>query len=67
MGSEVVFELWRKNNSHAYAVRVLYSGKPLSTQTPLGVLDMVDADEFIAYLEGLVGVDGSKVREFCTQ
>ncbi|KAK7207489.1 histidine phosphatase superfamily [Myxozyma melibiosi] len=66
MGSEVVFELWRKDNSSQNYIRVLYGGQPLSTQTPMGVLDMVEVETFIAYLEDLVGVNGEKVYKYCT-
>ncbi|ODN77934.1 hypothetical protein L202_05033 [Cryptococcus amylolentus CBS 6039] len=50
MGSEVVFELFRNSKSHAYYIRVLVSGQPLKTSTPLGTLEMVPWDEFETYL-----------------
>ncbi|KAK9494609.1 histidine phosphatase superfamily [Lipomyces doorenjongii] len=65
MGSEIIFELWRKEFSHDYSIRVLYGGKPLVTNTPLGTLDMVSYDDFIAYLESLVGNNGELVYQFC--
>ncbi|KAK9321708.1 histidine phosphatase superfamily [Lipomyces orientalis] len=66
MGSEVIFELWRKEFSHEYAVRVLYGGMPLVTNTPMGTLDMVPFEDFIAYLESLVGKNGELVYQYCT-
>ncbi|KAK9432676.1 histidine phosphatase superfamily [Lipomyces doorenjongii] len=65
MGSEIIFELWRKEFSHDYSIRVLYGGKPLVTNTPLGTLDMVSYDDFIAYLESLVGNNGELVYQYC--
>lgn len=67
MGTEVVFELWKKkktsssSSSSPYFIRVLLSGQPLETSTPLGTLDMVPWDEFERYLnetipEDLVGM-----------
>lgn len=57
MGSEVVFELWESSKTKAYAVRVLWSGKPLVTSTPLGTLDMVPYDQFVAYLRSSIPAD----------
>jgi acid phosphatase len=48
MASEVVFELWR-NQAKPY-VRVLFSGKPLETSTPLGRLDMIELNDWNAYI-----------------
>lgn len=62
MGTEIVFELWKKKTSPSpYFIRVLLSGQPLETSTPLGTLDMVPWDEFEKYLnetipEDLVGM-----------
>ncbi|KAK9465795.1 histidine phosphatase superfamily [Lipomyces arxii] len=67
MGSEVTFELWRKDFSHDYFVRVLYGGQPLETTTPMGKLDMVPYSDFIAYLDSLVGENGELVYQYCTQ
>ncbi|KAF9044278.1 histidine phosphatase [Panaeolus papilionaceus] len=53
MGSEVVFELYSKKS--AYYIRVLWGGQPLRTSTPLGVLDMVLYEDFIAYIDKMVG------------
>ncbi|CAD6575329.1 MAG: TOR complex subunit lst8, partial [Tremellales sp. Tagirdzhanova-0007] len=46
MGSEVVFELWKKSTT--YYIRVLWSGQPLKTSTPLGTLDMIELNDFNA-------------------
>lgn len=44
MGSEVIFELWKKSSAHY--VRVLWGGKPMKTSTPLGTLDMIPVQDF---------------------
>lgn len=51
----MVFELWKKSSS--YYVRVLWSGQPLKTSTPLGTLDMITLDEFYAYLNSTIPSD----------
>jgi acid phosphatase len=52
MGAEAVFELyWRKEE---WFIRVLYSGQPLETSTPLGTLNMVKLSVFIAYLDQVI-------------
>jgi acid phosphatase len=56
MGSEVVIELW-KSESGRDVVRILWSGKPLETNTPLGTLDMVPLPDFLDYLEHTVPAD----------
>lgn len=53
MGAEVVFELWERNGQ-SY-IRVLYGGQPLTSSGPLGKMDMVPYDKFVAYLDALVG------------
>ncbi|WVQ82669.1 hypothetical protein IAT38_004801 [Cryptococcus sp. DSM 104549] len=55
MGTEVVFELWKKSSD--YFVRVLFSGQPLKTSTPLGTLDMVKYETFEAYLADTIPDD----------
>lgn len=59
MGSEVVFELWRGKEPELgrHFVRVLWSGQPLETNTPLGTLDMVPLPDFLGYLENTVPPD----------
>jgi hypothetical protein len=49
MASEIAFELCQKDQD-AY-IRVLFSGQPLVTSTPLGVLDMIKYGESVGYLE----------------
>lgn len=46
MGSEVVFELWKKSTKNY--VRVLWGGKPMKTSTPMGTLDMVPVQDFFS-------------------
>ncbi|PPQ74665.1 hypothetical protein CVT24_003822 [Panaeolus cyanescens] len=53
MGSEVVFELYRKESE--YFIRVLWGGQPMHTSTPLGVLDTIPYENFIAYIDKMVG------------
>ncbi|GMK55718.1 hypothetical protein CspeluHIS016_0207740 [Cutaneotrichosporon spelunceum] len=51
-GAEVVIELWKKGSEpRRDFVRVLWSGQPLETNTPLGTLDMVPLPDFLRYLE----------------
>lgn len=61
MGTEIVFELWKKNtsssSSETYFIRVLLSGQPLETSTPLGTLDMIPWDEFEKYLNETIPED----------
>lgn len=52
LASEVVFELWKTGEKHF--VRVLFSGQPLVTSTPLGVLDMIAIEQFNAYLDSVL-------------
>lgn len=48
-GSEIVFELYEKSGSHStnWFIRVLWSGQPMVTSTPLGTLDMIPLDDFL--------------------
>lgn len=63
MGAEVVFELWKKPTDGTFYVRVLYSGQPLKTTGPLGVVDMIPFEQFDNYIESLVG--GGNVVALC--
>ncbi|KAF9450832.1 histidine phosphatase [Macrolepiota fuliginosa MF-IS2] len=65
MGSEVVFELYRNKRSSQYFIRVLWSGQPMKTSTPLGVLDMVKIEDFFNYLDSMVG-SGSDLVQGCS-
>ena len=49
MGSEIVFELWKKTND--YHIRVLWNGQPLKTSTPMGTIDMISLEQFNGYLD----------------
>lgn len=55
MGSEVVFELYKNARSKQHFIRVLWSGQPMKTSTPLGTLDMVKIEDFFAYIDSMVG------------
>lgn len=67
MGSEIVFELWRRQSSECYFLRVLWKGQVLRSSNPsLGSMDMVPVDVFLGYVDGLVGVDASKVVALCS-
>ena len=46
--SQIVFELYAKQNQSHYYIRVLWGGQPMKTSTPMGVLDMVPLDRFFA-------------------
>jgi len=55
MGSEIAFELYRNDRNRQFFIRVMWSGQPMKTSTPLGTLDMVKIDDFFAYLDSMVG------------
>lgn len=66
MGSEVVFEVYKKNRSKSYYLRVLWKGQVLRSSSPaLGLMDMVPLDNVLAYFDGLVGVGASLVFGKC--
>jgi acid phosphatase len=63
MGSEVVFELYKKKKKGrgGYFVRVLWGGQVLRSSNPsLGVMDMLPVERLLAYFDGLVG-QGAKL------
>ncbi|KAK6717113.1 hypothetical protein SNK05_000313 [Fusarium graminearum] len=65
MGSEVVFELYKKGGK--YFVRVLFSGKTLKSSHPdLGVMEMVPVERLLEYFDGLAGKDASLVKGRCS-
>jgi hypothetical protein len=66
MGSEVVFELYSKKNSHCHFLRVLWGGQVLQSSHPaFGAMDMVSLETVLAYFDGLVGVGAEKVPGLC--
>ncbi|KAM7222354.1 Histidine phosphatase superfamily [Rhypophila decipiens] len=66
MGSEVIFELYKKREGGKYYVRVLWGGQVLRSSNPsLGVLDMVEVEVLLAYFDGLVGHGAKKVPGLC--
>ncbi|KIW01349.1 uncharacterized protein PV09_07121 [Verruconis gallopava] len=66
MGSEVVFEIWKKANDGKRYLRVLWGGEVLRSSNPtLGIMDMIDLDIFFSYIDGLVGRGASKVPNLC--
>lgn len=67
MGSEVVFELYKKKGTGSKKfVRILWGGQALRSSNPtLGKVDMLDVDVLLAYFDGLVGVGASKVAAYC--
>ncbi|EJT79256.1 hypothetical protein GGTG_04342 [Gaeumannomyces tritici R3-111a-1] len=75
MGSEVVFELWRRRkdapaggggSGGGYFVRTLFSGKVLKSASPaLGEMDMLPLDTLLAYFDGLVGDRAGLVVDKC--
>ncbi|KAL9709558.1 hypothetical protein Ac2012v2_007297 [Leucoagaricus gongylophorus] len=64
MGSEVVFELYKNTCNQQYYIRVLWSGQPMKTSTPLGTLDMVKIEDFFAYIDSMIG-SGSDLLQAC--
>ncbi|KAI4233334.1 MAG: hypothetical protein LQ349_004466 [Xanthoria aureola] len=66
MGSEVVFELYRRKVDHQYYIRVLWGGQVLKSSNPtLGVLDMLPVEILFAYLDGLVSRRAKKIPSMC--
>ncbi|KXX75008.1 Counting factor 60 [Madurella mycetomatis] len=66
MGSEVVFELFRKKGGEEYFVRGLFSGRALRSSSPaLGVMDMVPVERVLGYFEGLIGKGAEEVKGRC--
>ncbi|KAF2025641.1 histidine acid phosphatase-like protein [Setomelanomma holmii] len=66
MGSEVVFEIYRKKSDGKSYVRILWGGQVLKSSNPsLGKVDMLALGVFLGYVEGLVGQRARKVVEFC--
>jgi 2-phosphoxylose phosphatase len=62
MGSEVVFELYKTKVDQQYYFRVLWGGQVLkSSNTTLGVLDMLQVEILVAYFDGLVGQRAKKI------
>jgi 2-phosphoxylose phosphatase len=68
MGAEVVFEVYRNMEKDGkYAIRILWSGSPLQSSSPtLGLIDMIDLDVFLSYVDGLVGVSARKIPQLCS-
>lgn len=71
MGSEVVFELYKKESTAAarggYFVRVLWKGQTLRSSNPsLGLMDMIPVETLLAYFNGLVGFNSSLVKGKCS-
>jgi acid phosphatase len=66
MGSEVVFEVWKKGFESKRYLRVLWGGKVLNSSNPLfGSMDLIDLDVFFTYIDGLVGKGAVKVPSLC--
>ncbi|WPH01900.1 Hypothetical protein R9X50_00475400 [Acrodontium crateriforme] len=64
MGSEIVFELYRKGQ--CYFLRVLWSGHILVSSHPaLGKMDMIPIETVLTYFDGLAGVNGSLMPGLC--
>lgn len=64
MGSEVVFELYSKED--CYFLRVLWGGRVLmSSQPAFGSMEMVPLATFLAYIDSLVGEGARKVPALC--
>ena len=67
MGSEVVFELYKKKLDQSYYIRVLWGGQVLKSSNPtLGVLDLLPVEILVAYFDGLVGRKAEKIPGLCT-
>jgi hypothetical protein len=67
MGAEVVFEVYKKQKTDSYFLRVLWGGQVLRSSSPsLGLLDMVPLEGVLAYFDGLVGVGAALVFGQCS-
>ncbi|VBB73008.1 Putative protein of unknown function [Podospora comata] len=67
MGSEVVFELYKKKVDQQYYIRVLWGGQVMKSSNPtLGVLDMLEVEILLTYFDGLVGQGAEKIPGFCS-
>lgn len=78
MGSEVVFELYKKTSAAesedepagtgAYYVRVLFSGQVMKSSSPaLGVMDMLPVETLLGYFDGLVGRNAALMKGLCEE
>lgn len=69
MGSEVIFEVYSKKGDDFQGkryLRILWGGQILRSSNPsLGLVDMLDLDIFLAYVDGLVGPGANKVVGLC--
>ncbi|CAK7274304.1 hypothetical protein SEPCBS57363_006096 [Sporothrix epigloea] len=66
MGSEVVVEMWQKEGTSSYDVRILFGGRVLRSSHPeLGLLDMVPLNVLLKYIDGFVGADASLLPAKC--
>lgn len=72
MGSEVVFELWRRTSTGCWYVRILWKGQVLRSSSPVlmgeqGEEDgMIEVERFLGYVDRLVGRGGADVPGLCT-
>ena len=65
MGSEVVFELYKKGNDRF--IRILWGGVVLRSSHPaLGLVDLIPVDTLLGYFDELVGIGAWKVPGLCT-
>ncbi|KAF3940770.1 hypothetical protein ABW19_dt0207918 [Dactylella cylindrospora] len=65
-GAEVVFEIYKKNDTDKHYVRILWGGRTLASSNPfLGKVDMLDVEVLLNYFEELVGRRAEKVIAFC--
>lgn len=64
MGSEVVFELYKRDQCHF--LRVLWGGRVLRSSNPsLGLMHLVPVERLLGYIDGLVGRNAEKVPSLC--
>ena len=67
MGAEVVFELW-KSPEGRNLLRVLWGGQVLRSSNPnFGLMDMIDVDLFLGYVDALAGRGAEKVPQVCAE
>ncbi len=64
MGSEVIFELYTRQQCHY--LRVMWGGQVLRSSNPsLGTMDLIPVERLLGYIDELVGTRASMVPSLC--
>ncbi|ODV84096.1 hypothetical protein CANARDRAFT_201928 [[Candida] arabinofermentans NRRL YB-2248] len=65
MGAEISFELYYGKEDSTWYLRILYLGKVLDTTGPLGSVDMIKLDDFISYINSMIGSNNEILIDYC--